>query len=357
MTLARIEVEAFRNLRGVALTPDPRVNLIWGNNASGKTSLLEAIHWLARGRSFLRVHPDQLIRHGCRAFTLGASIQVCARTAWLGMERASGRTRVRFNGQDIWNLSEIAWLLPIHVINTESQRLFVGAPQARRSLLDWGVFHVEQCYQGHWRRYQRALRQRNAALRSGNPRLVRAWEPDLVAAAETVDSSRRRYLTALGPHWQAFIEDWLPELELHWDFQSGWPRRDDLQGVLAQARGRELERGHTLYGPHRGDLRFIAGDVEAAQRLSRGQQKLAAIALRLAQAELISKSGRQRPIILIDDLAAELDAERRERVLAGLLRMDAQLLLTALSRNELVLPDNRGFRVFHVEQGCYCEMV
>ncbi|EAR20784.1 DNA replication/repair protein RecF [Nitrococcus mobilis] len=357
MTLARIEVEAFRNLRGVVLTPDPRVNFIWGNNASGKTSLLEAIHWLARGRSFLSVHSDQLIRQGCRAFTLGASIQVPPRTTWLGMERTPGRTRVRCNGQDIWNLSEIAWLLPTHVINTESQRLFVGAPQERRSLLDWGVFHVEHSYQGRWRRYQRALRQRNAALRTGDSQLARAWEADLVTAAEAVDSSRRCYLNALWPHWHAFIEEWLPELELHWDFQSGWPRRDDLRGVLAQARGRELERGHTLYGPHRGDLRFIAGDVGAAQRLSRGQQKLAAIALRLAQAELTLKNGQQRPVILVDDLAAELDAGHRERVLAKLLRMDAQLLLTALSQNELVLPGDGRFRVFHVEQGCYCEMV
>ncbi len=357
MTLARIEVEAFRNLQGVALTPDPRINLIWGDNASGKTSLLEAVHWLARGRSFLRVPSDQLIREGRRAFTLGASVKVKARTAWLGMERTPGRTRVRFNGQDIWNLSAIAWLLPIYIVNTESQRLFVGAPQDRRSLLDWGVFHVEQSFQNYWRRYRRALRQRNAALRSGNRQLARVWEPDLVAAAETVDIMRRRYLTALEPLWSAFAEDWLPGLEVHWDFRSGWPRRDALESALAQARDREFERGYTLYGPHRGDLRFITGDVEAAQRLSRGQQKLAAIALQLAQAKLASKSGRQRPIILVDDLAAELDGERRERVLSGLLHMDAQLLLTALTRSELVLPCGVGLRVFHVKQGRYCEMV
>lgn len=356
MTLARIEVEAFRNLQGVVLTVDPRVNLIWGENASGKTSLLEAIHLLARGRSFTRVRSDQLIQHGSRASTVGAAIQVGARKAWVGIERTPGRTRVRLDGRDVSSLSEIAWLLPIHVINTESQRLFTEGPKERRSVLDWGVFHVEPSYQDRWRRFQRALRQRNAALQSGAAKLARAWEPDLVAAAEAVDASRRLYLDALWPLWQSLVRDWLPELELRWAFRSGWSRGGSLQAILEQTRAQEIERGHTIHGPHRADLRFILGDVDAVQRLSRGQQKLAVIALRLAQAGLTAQAGCQRPLILVDDLAAELDAGRRQRVLATLLRMDVQLLLTALSRDELRLPDNI-LRVFHVEQGRYCEMV
>ena len=356
MTLVRIEAEGFRNLHGVALTLHPGVNLIWGDNASGKTSLLEAIHLLARGRSFARVRTDRLIQHGRPAFTLGAAIQAGQHKAWVGMERTPGRTRVRLDGRDVSNLSEIAWLLPVHVINTESQRLFTGGPQERRSLLDWGVFHVEPGYQEHWRRFQRALRQRNAALQSGDARLARAWAPDLVAAAETVDASRRVYLAALWPHWHSLIGDWLPELDLRWDFRSGWPQGGSLQAVLEQARAQEMERGHTLHGPHRADLRFTLHGAEAAQCLSRGQQKLAVIALRLAQGELAARSGYQRPLILIDDLAAELDGGRRERVLAALLRMDAQLLLTALSRDELTLPGD-ALRVFHVERGRYHEMI
>jgi DNA replication and repair protein RecF len=253
-------------------------------------------------------------------------------------------------------LSEIAWLLPIHIINTESQRLFTEGPKERRSVLDWGVFHVEPGYQEHWRRFQRALRQRNAALQGGDAKLARAWESDLVAAAEAVDTNRRLYLDALYPHWQSLVRDWLPGLALRWAFRSGWPHGPSLQAILEQDRAREIERGHTIHGPHRADLRFILDDTDAVQRLSRGQQKLAVIALRLAQAELTAKSGSQRSVILIDDLAAELDVGRRERVLTALLRMDAQLLLTALSRDGLRLPSNT-LRVFHVEQGCYCEMV
>lgn len=356
MTLVRIEAEGFRNLRSIALALDPRANFIWGDNASGKTSLLEAIHLLARGRSFARVRTDQLIRHGRQVFTLGAAIQAGPHKVWVGMERTRGRTRVRLDGRDVSSLSEIAWLLPVHVINTESQRLFTGGPQERRSLLDWGVFHVEPSYQKQWRRFQRALRQRNAALQSGDARLARAWAPDLLAAAEAVDVSRRAYLAALWPHWQPLIGDWLPELDLRWDFRSGWPQGSSLQMALEQARAQEMERGHTIHGPHRADLRFTLHGADAAQCLSRGQQKLAAIALRLAQGMFTAKSGHQRPLILIDDLAAELDSKRRERVLAALLRMDAQFLLTALSRDELKLPSN-ALRVFHVEQGCYHEMV
>ncbi|HET8701260.1 MAG TPA: DNA replication/repair protein RecF, partial [Nitrococcus sp.] len=339
-----------------ALALDPRVNLIWGKNASGKTSLLEAVHLLARGRSFTRTRPDHLIQHGSHAFILRAGIQTSTHKAWIGMERVPGRTRVRLDERDVSSLSEIAWLLPIHTLNTESQRLFTEGPKERRSTLDWGVFHVESDYPEHWRRFRRALQQRNAALQAGDARVIRAWEPDLAAAAAAVDTSRRIYLEALWPFWQSLIKDWLPQLDLYWVFRSGWPEGECLPAILEQARAQELERGHTLYGPHRADLRFMLDNIDAVQRLSRGQQKLVVIALRLAQAELTAKSGRQRPLILVDDLAAELDAERREQVLAALLRMDVQLLLTALSRNELQLPKG-ALNVFHVEQGCYREMI
>lgn len=356
MTLVRIEVEGFRNLQRDALSFASGVNLLWGDNGSGKTSLLEAIHFLARGRSFKRVRSDQLIQKGCRSFNLGANLEVGTQLVRLAMQRTAGRTRVRLAGRDVWSLSEIAWLLPVHVINTESQRVFGGAPQERRSLIDWGLFHVEHGFQEHWRRFQRALKQRNAAMQSGDSAVAKAWETNLVAAGEAVDVCRRRYLDSLWPYWRRLADDWLPGAELHWEFHSGWPRRVDLQSALSEGRTREMERGHTIHGPHRSDLRFTAGGVDAAQQLSGGQQKLAAIALRLAQAELTAKRGGQRPIILLDDLGAELDAASRGWVLEKLRRMDAQILLTALSRGELALTDT-SIRVFHVEQGRYCSMV
>ncbi|MDN5869282.1 MAG: DNA replication/repair protein RecF [Nitrococcus sp.] len=356
MTIVQLEVEGFRNLRGVSLALDPQVNLIYGDNASGKTSLLESIHVLARGRSFKRARSEQLIQRGKRRFVLGARIKVDGHSAWLGMERTAGRTRVRVDGRTAESLSETAWLLPIHAINTESHRLLIGGPRERRSALDWGVFHVEQNYRDRWRRFYQALRQRNAALQAGDSRLARAWEPELVAGAEGVDTSRRVYLETLWPEWHRLMTDWMPELALHWEFHSGWPRNSTLGALLGEARAREIERGHTIYGPHRGDLRFIVEGIDAGQYLSRGQQKLAVIAFWLAQAALTARGGRQRPILLVDDLAAELDVGRRERVLGGLLGMDAQLLLTALTREDLRLISCIP-RVFHVEQGSYCKMV
>lgn len=351
MTLAHIEVAAFRNLSGVTLSLDPHVNFIYGANASGKTSLLESIHVLARGRGFTGVRSDQLIQRGNLGFILGARITVGDHTTWLGMERTPGKTRVRLDGRNVETLSEIAWLLPIHTINTASHRLVVSGPKERRSALDWGVFHVEQNYQDRWRRYYQALRQRNAALQARDSRLARAWESDLVAGADAVDRSRRAYLDTLWPAWHRFMTDWLPELDLRWVFYSGWPQ-ESLREALAKARQREMERGHTIYGPHRGDLRFIVDGVDASQCLSRGQQKLVVIGFRLAQAGVTAISGRQRPILLVDDLAAELDAARREQVLGALLGMDAQLLLTALAQEDLKFTGCVP-RVFHVEQGVY----
>lgn len=356
MSLARIEVDAFRNLRKVDLTLDSRLNFIWGANASGKTSLLEAIHLLARGRGYTKARPDDLIQRGRDAFRLGAGIRIAKGEAWLGMERSLRQTRVRFDGCAVSSLSEIAWLLPVHVINTESQRLFTEGPQERRSVLDWGVFHVEHGYRIPWRRYQRALRQRNRAIRLGDQYLARAWEPDMIAAAESVDASRRHYLQALLPYWQEFVKQWLPHQDLHWSLRSGWLANCTPHETLERTRAQEMERGHTLYGPHRADLRFLLGDVTASAHLSRSQQKLVVIALRLAQARLAAIRGPQRPLILIDDLAAELDAERREYVMSALPRLDAQLLVTMLARDELVLPGVIA-RMFHVEQGRYREVI
>lgn len=356
MSLACIEVKGFRNLQEALLRLDPKVNLLWGGNASGKTSLLEAIYTLARGRSFSHVPLNQLIQDGSDAFTLVGEVTRDLYNVRVGMKRIPGRTRVRLDGRNIARLSEVAQLLPIYVINTQSQRILTGGPKERRNLLDWGAFHVEQAYRDHWRRFQRALRQRNAALQSGNLKLVCAWEPDFVAAAEAIDAGRRSYLEALWPYWQSLVGQWLPGVELRWTLRSGWPQSRILQTLLEQTRIQEMERGHTVYGPHRADLRFVLGGVDAVQRLSRGQQKLAVIALRLAQADLTSQSSHQHPIILVDDLAAELHGCHRERVLNVLLRMDAQLLLTALHQHQLSLSCRLG-RVFHVEQGRCREMV
>src|SRR5690606_32768530 len=274
MRLAELRVENFRILAAVELVPAAGINVIFGSNASGKTSLLEAIHFLARVRSFRPTRPQQLIRHGSDALTVRAVL--AESQTRLAVRRSHERTEVRIDQQDVRSLSVLARHLPLQVVNTESQRLLLDGPQVRRSFLDWGVFHVEHSFYEHWRRYDRALRQRNRALRSGDARLARSWEPELESQAAAVTEQRRHYVAALEALARPLLSRWLPSEAVSFEYRSGWPGGRSLQEAFDNGRSREIDAGHTLYGPHRADLLIRSNGYDAQHRLSRGQQKLLA---------------------------------------------------------------------------------
>lgn len=352
MRLAELAVENFRNLAAVELQPGSGVNVITGANASGKTSLLEAVFFLARVRSFRASRPQQLIRRGCDHLLVRAVLP--EPQTRLAVRWSSSQTQVRINGEDVRSLSALARYLPVQVVNAESQRILQDGPQVRRSYLDWGLFHVEQSYYDSWRRYDRALRQRNQALRGSDQRLARSWEPELLQQAAVLTESRQRFIKQVQLHAQALLQRWLPDELISFDYRPGWPQEKDLAEAYAAGRGRETELGYTLYGPHRADLLIRAQEMEAQHRLSRGQQKLVAIALLLAAAQTVHTSN--PAVLLIDDLPAELDAERCQDVLQQLLQINAQVFITATDPLAIPLPQEQA-RWFHVEQGRYREMV
>lgn len=351
-----MEIEGFRNLAHVSLEFSPHFNVVTGPNGAGKTSLLEAIHCLARARSFLSVRTERLIQRGATAFLVRGDVDVAETPHRVVVMRSSERTRVRLDGEDVRSLSAVARYLPIQVITTESQQLLTGGPVERRRFLNWGVFHVEPRYREWWRRYDRTLGQRNAALRQGDERLAAACEGELAAAAVHLDAARREFLRELVPHWEAFLSRWLPELNLAWRYRSGWREGSALSDRLRAGRAQELAAGYTLHGPHRADFRLSVDGVDAAHQLSRGQQKLVVMALRLAQLTLAAASGGGTPVVLLDDLGAELDSTNRRQVLEAVEAMPAQVFVTAIGPEALAYRPEHA-RLFHVEQGRYAEVV
>jgi DNA replication and repair protein RecF len=352
MRLAELSVQNFRNLEAVELRPGPGVNIISGPNAAGKTSLLEAIHFLARVRSFRPTRPQQLLRHGAQELIIRAHLldpETRLAICW-----GSEGTQVRINGEDVRSLSALARYLPVQVVNSESQRILHDGPQVRRSFLDWGMFHVERSYYDHWRRYDRALRQRNQALRSGDERLARSWEPELISQAEVLTEQRIHYIGLITSTAQILLQRWLPEEAFTFDYRCGWPMGKTLQEAFETGRNRERDAGYTLYGPHRADLVIRANGFDAQYRLSRGQQKLLAIALLLAAAQAMHTRG--AAVLLIDDLPAELDEDRRREVMAMLLEIGAQVFVTTTEPAAIPLRREQA-TWFHVEHGCYQEVV
>jgi len=351
MSLERLAIADFRCIERAELELDSRCNLITGANASGKTSLLEAVFFLGRGRSFRSTRNELLIRTGAAQFSLVARTCQGGVSQPLGMRLGLDGIEARYAGRPVTGLAELATRLPVQAIDPEVHRLVSGGPQERRRYLDWGVFHVEPGFVDHWRRYQRALRQRNAALKAGQaPPLIHAWDSELTEAGDEVVQHRQRYVTGL----QACVREVgrrLLDAEIEIALHQGWSAERSLAEALEHSFTRDRERGLTHAGPHRADLSIrIAGEA-ARDRVSRGQQKLLAAAMLLGQLRHDTALGSGIATLLVDDPAAELDATHLERLLGEVLSLPAQLFITALDAQHPLLRTLPEGRRFHVEHG------
>lgn len=351
MSLERLTIEDFRCVERADLEFDGRCNLISGENASGKTSLLEAVFFLGRGRSFRSTRNDSLIRTGAQRFSLLARTLQNGVSQPLGMRLGPDGIEARYAGRPVTGLAELATRLPVQAIDPEVHRLVDGGPQERRRYLDWGVFHVEPTFVDHWRRYQRALRQRNAALKAGQaPTLIRAWDSELIEAGEAVVQYRQRYVTGLRISVRE-VGQRLLGAEVDLGINQGWSGERSLAEALEHSFARDRARGLTHAGPHRADLSVRVSGQVARDRVSRGQQKLLAAAMLLGQLEHDAKHGSGVAALLVDDPAAELDATHLERLLSEILGLPAQLFITSLDPTNPVLGKLPEGRRFHVEHG------
>jgi DNA replication and repair protein RecF len=357
MSLSRITVTAVRNLHPVTLHPSPRINLLYGANGSGKTSLLEAIHLLGLARSFRSTRLLPVIQHEQPACTVfGQVLSAEGGVRQLGVSRdKQGELLIRIDGQSARSAAQLAEALPLQLINPDSFRLLEGAPKIRRQFLDWGVFHVEPRFLPAWQRLQTALRQRNSWLRRGtlDAPSQAAWDRELCLASEDIDGYRRAYILVLKPVFERTLSELLELEGLTLSYYRGWDKDKSLGQVLQASVMRDQQLGHTQAGPQRADLRLKLGAHNAAEILSRGQQKLVVCALRIAQGHLLDQARRGRCIYLVDDLPSELDEQHRQALCRLLEELHCQVFITCVDQD--LLKD--GWRtdtpvaVFHVEHG------
>ena len=330
MSLGRLQVTDFRCLQSVQLELDPQFTLISGPNASGKTSLLEAMYVLGRGRSFRTRRLEHLIRQGVERFVVFGEVDTANRRVPMGVEGSRAGIRAQIDGDKPSSLAELALQLPVQIIDPEVHHLIEEGPSRRRRFLDWGVFHVEQSFVGHWQRYQQVLKQRNAALKGRQPRgVVSVWDSDLVRSGELLSAARARYVTTLSPRAEVIGRNLLG-MELSLSYRSGWAKDQSMTEALQQSWTHDQETAATQVGPHRAELAIRLDGTAVKDRISRGQQKLLAAALLIAQIKLFPEGSPVQPTLLLDDPAAELDDDR----LAGLIRevssQSVQLVVTTL---------------------------
>src|SRR5690606_3228313 len=334
----------------------PGLNLFVGDNGAGKTSLLEAVHLLAYGRSFRGRVRDGLVATGAQALEIYAEWQeeVSQRPRKAGLRHGGQAWEGRLDGQSVASLGDLCAALAAVSFEPGSHALVGGGGEPRRRYVDWGLFHVEPAFLPLWRRYARALKQRNSLLkqRAGSSQLD-AWDHELAEAGEPMTRLREAYLEQLQGVLGGISIELVPALGAATvEFQPGW-RRDELSlaDALLLARDRDLQAGFTSIGPHRADWRIRHAALPQGEALSRGQAKLTALTCVLAQAEHYAGLRGEWPIGLLDDLASELDRGHQRRVLARLAAGRAQVFVTG---TELPAEDalaGQRHLVFHVEHG------
>lgn len=349
MAIKRFSAQAFRCLDNVEFEPGPDYTLVYGANASGKTSLLEAIGYLGRGKSFRGAAPGNLIQYGEPAFVLFGQIDAGGRLASVGVRNSRAGLEVKVDGDSSGGAAALAAALPLQVIDPDVHNLVSGGPDERRRFLDWLVFHVEPEFLGLWRQFRRTLKQRNAALKAGGRRAtLRAWDQEFSALGERVSAARQEVLAGALETLRAHGATLLGA-SIDFRYASGWRRELSLAEALEEHLERDIAMGATQAGPHRADLRLVYDDRQARRLVSRGQQKLLASAMILAAAEVAQKALGRRLVLLLDDPVAELDRGSLGRLMDQVATLGCQVIATSLERGELPFP--AAPRMFHVEQG------
>jgi len=340
------------------------LNIFCGVNGSGKTSILEAIYLLGTGKSFRAHKIEKIVQQDKTHATVHGTLKTEAGAVLeLAIQKEKGKPAlIQIGGQGGETQGRLARSLPVLAITPESHALIEEGPEIRRRYLDWGVFHVEPAYVEHWQRYMRALKQRNALLkqpRNGSfDAMDLPWRATLALEGERLQGFRLAYLEKLIPLFAALAQELLGNMaDVSIRLMKGWGEDSSLEESLNQSIERDIKYQSTQIGPHRADIfvEDIKGLVQA--RVSRGQQKLIIYALRLAQIRLLIEQREIYPVVLLDDLPAELDGDNLAKVLGLLEAFGCQVMVTAITPEPWVRMPDKGRNLFHVEQGHLTKVV
>jgi DNA replication and repair protein RecF len=359
MLIRRLQVNNVRNLDRISLDSFKSINIFFGTNGSGKTSLLEAVHFLLMGRSFRHSQFKPLLKDGEEESVVFAElVDEHWRRMSLGVSRRrEGKPTIRLDAAKLQTLAELIQIAPVQVLNNDTFEMLVGGPSYRREFLDWGLFHVEPRFFPLWRLAQRALKQRNSLIRHGKidrPQLE-LWSREYARYGEELDALRAHYFTKLVTRCRTMLAELSPAVAetVEVAYYRGWAKDQSLETLLIEGLERDVRQGFTRVGPHRADLRVTVGANAAADVLSRGQLKIVVAGFYLAQAQLVKELTAKRSIFLVDDLAAELDRQHRRHFCAQLEQMGQQVFVTCIDQSDLIecWQGLESPALFHVEHG------
>lgn len=372
MHLSALRLTNYRNFTELRLELPPGGVAIVGNNGQGKTNLLEAIYYLEIFRSFRGAPDDQLVRFGAEVFRVEGRVESgqVPITVAAAYDRRQKRKKVSVDGVEPPRIGDALGRLGAVIFSPSDVSIVSGSPAGRRRFLDIVLSLTEPRYLEDLQRYRQVLLQRNALLRQGaTPMLVAAWNEALIESGSRITAARVRWTRArqgaftarvgeISGGTQAMLElESSPQLELEERAESAGEVAEHFREALERVAEREVRRGMTLVGPHRDDLRIRAASGGGGEwvdlRLfgSGGQQRTAAVALRMVEAETLRERSGSQPVILLDDVFAELDVGRSRRILEWVEREhSAQVILTAPKEGDFELRGG-SLPLWRIEQG------
>lgn len=331
-------------MRRVHLEPSPGINVIRGENAQGKTSLLEAVLFGATSKSHRTSTETELVGHGAEGFSLDLHVRRRDRDVMIQSRWRQGVKRFKVNGVPQTRVSEILGKVKVVLFTPEDIALVKGGASLRRRFLDMELSQLHPAYLNALQQYRQALRHRNELLRGVrvDEEVLHVWDEQLVRTGTVLIRERAAFVTEVAAlaaqaygriaGGEAFSLAYEPDVG----------PEESLREALERARASDIRQGMTRRGPHRDDLAFLVAGRGARSHGSQGQQKSAVLALKLAELELVKGHTGEYPILMLDEVLAELD-ERRGRQLFEALDGSVQCLLTTTE-----LEDRRGF----FDRGC-----
>ena len=354
MRFSALEIKGIRNLSPTKVEPCGGINILVGPNAGGKTSFLEAISLLSCSRSFRTRQLRQVIQDGESGFLVIAEIPSPYRIV-IGVERKGASMRFHYDGDEIRTSSEQSRKVPTVLITPDNHQLISGSPKGRRRWMDHAVFHVKPSYLEEWKLYNKALRSRNSLLRKpGTTDLeFSVWEERMEKSASRITAWRKDFVGILTEKLYEVADCLSMDKGIEIVLMPGWNADRDLSDILQESRDRDGRLGYTTDGPHCADILFSIGRRPVCEFFSRGQQKKLFLAMAVALSLCLSEGGQGKPVIMVDDLSAELDKYNLAKFLTLLFNTGNQVFITCTDPNPIleVLPSMVEKAWFHVKHG------
>lgn len=348
MVLKKIKYQGFRNLVDAELEFTDNFNFIIGKNGAGKTNLLEAIFYAGLGSSFRARDEEHMIRIGEQFLRVDAETDSFSAAVFYDGQKK----KLSLQGNEVRRLSNYVGWLGLVILSIEDIWMVRGGPSRRRSFIDWMLAKISSVYLGNLIEYRKILRQRNKILQNGdnnrNYDVLELFDDQLINTGNEIYRERAAFLPKLKDNMATFGNR-LGLQELTFGYRSTCPDMCIDQKALDRIRSRELLVGHTLVGPHRDDLIFSINDRPLKDYASEGEERAGVISIKLAEAEILFKETNQRPILILDEVGAELDKERLELLLRLL---KGQVFYASTQLPELSSISDQSNRFFAVDRGC-----